>query len=278
MVRSPLRVGGPALRPKTLAARKTWLNCKDGCFSRTLARLRLRPTRIRSRVGATLAVARIDERIAPVCQDGRPQGSPLRRELASRKTWLNCKDGCCSRTLAAAAALLSVAVAADAFAEEEVNPAQVYQAVEQLAANVDLVREVMGRPELTTDPWIVVDAQPRHVVYQAMTLHRKANWPSSELVGAARAGLLPALGDEIDLGTVLSVVQGTTAGRLARRRLRPGHDVTLGDCTLDARAGCQGRGRTTYRDAEACISVPRLPARRHASGRVGASGSQALMQ
>ena len=113
-----------------------------------------------------------------------------------------------SRNLAAAAALLSVTAAADAFAEEEVDPAQLYQAVAELAANVDLVREVMGRPELTTDPWIVVDAQPRHVVYQAMTLHRKANWLSSELVGAARAGLLPVLGDEIDLGTVLSVVQG----------------------------------------------------------------------
>ena len=113
-----------------------------------------------------------------------------------------------SRNLAATVALLSAAVTADAFAEEEVSTAQLYQAVVQLAANVDLVREVMGRPELTTDPWIVVNAQPRHVVYQAMTLHRKANWLSSELVGAVRAGLLPVLGDEIDLGTVLSVVQG----------------------------------------------------------------------
>ena len=50
-------------------------------------------------------------------------------------------------------------------ADEEITPAHVYQAVEQVSANVDLIREVMGRPETTTEPWVVIDAQPRHVFY-----------------------------------------------------------------------------------------------------------------
>ena len=45
-------------------------------------------------------------------------------------------------------------------AQDEVTPAHVYQAVSQVSANIGLIREVMGRPELTTEPWVVIDAQP----------------------------------------------------------------------------------------------------------------------
>ncbi len=55
-----------------------------------------------------------------------------------------------NRSVVAALALATVGFyAAD---DEEITPAHVYQAVEQLSANVDLVRDVMGRPETTTEP------------------------------------------------------------------------------------------------------------------------------
>ena len=73
------------------------------------------------------------------------------------------------------ALLAALGLGCGAGAQEEVTPAHVYRSVGQVAANVEPIREVMGRPELTTAHWVVVDAQPRHVYFQALTLFRKAN-------------------------------------------------------------------------------------------------------
>ncbi|MYA16679.1 MAG: hypothetical protein F4Z28_07900 [Gammaproteobacteria bacterium] len=103
-------------------------------------------------------------------------------------------------------ALLSLAVASTTIAEDEATSAHVYQAVVQLGAEVGLVREVMGRPELTTDPWIVVEAQPRHVFYQALTLLRKVNRLAVELTEEQRVGLLPVPEGDIQPALVLDVI------------------------------------------------------------------------
>ena len=102
--------------------------------------------------------------------------------------------------------LLSSAVASTAIAEDETTSAHVYQAVVRLGADVGLVREVMGRPESTTDPWIVVEAEPRHVFYQALTLLRKANRLAMELTEEQRVGLLPVPEGEIEPALVLDVI------------------------------------------------------------------------
>lgn len=104
-------------------------------------------------------------------------------------------------------AVVSLAVASNAIAAEDTTSAHVYQAVVRVGADVDLVREVMGRPELTTDPWIVVEAEPRHVFYQALTLLRKANRLAVELVNENRAGLLPVPEGEIQPAVVLDVIE-----------------------------------------------------------------------
>ncbi|MCY3818087.1 MAG: hypothetical protein OXH52_01805 [Gammaproteobacteria bacterium] len=104
-------------------------------------------------------------------------------------------------------AVLALAVMAfHTAADEEVTPAHVYQAVDQLSANVGLIREVMGRPEASADPWVVIDAQPRHVFYQALTLLRKANRLADELGAAERVAPPPLLEEEIAPANVLSVV------------------------------------------------------------------------
>jgi len=64
----------------------------------------------------------------------------------------------------------------------------------------------MGRPESTTDPWIVVEAQPRHVFYQALTLLRKANRLAVELTEEQRVGLLPVPEGDIQPALVLDVI------------------------------------------------------------------------
>ena len=109
-----------------------------------------------------------------------------------------------SRSIVAMFALTTMGF--HAAADEEITPAHVYQAVEQLSANVDLVREVMGRPEATTEPWVVIDAQPRHVFYQALTLLRKANRLADELGAAERAAPPPLLEEQIVPADVLGVV------------------------------------------------------------------------
>lgn len=105
-----------------------------------------------------------------------------------------------------AVAVLFLGVGSNAIAEDETTSAHVYQAVVQLGAEVDLVREVMGRPESTTDPWIVVAAEPRHVFYQALTLLRKANRLAVELTEEQRVGLLPVPEGEIQPSLVLDVI------------------------------------------------------------------------
>lgn len=111
-----------------------------------------------------------------------------------------------------AAALFAFVTASAAIAEDETTSAHVYQAVVRLGADVDLVREVMGRPESTAAPWIVVQAQPRHLFYQALTLLRKSNLLAAELVSDRRMGLLPAVPEgEIHLALVLEVVERASA-------------------------------------------------------------------
>ena len=110
------------------------------------------------------------------------------------------------RKSSATLTFLLTAVAWQGAAEEEITPAHVYQAVTQVSANIGLIREVMGRPELTTEPWVVIDAQPRHVYYQALTLFRKANRLATELAGAERQVPPSVLGEEIVPADVYAVV------------------------------------------------------------------------
>ncbi len=94
-----------------------------------------------------------------------------------------------------AAALFVLIAASAAIAEEEATSAEVYQAVARLGADVDLVREAMGRPESTAAPWVVVQAKPRHLFYQGLTLLRKSNRLAAELVSTPT--------DVYDLATTL---------------------------------------------------------------------------
>ena len=86
-----LRTGASAHRQGPSAGgSKTWLKCKDGTCSRTPAGSAHR--------GCAGVLARNGPRAKPECGRGRPRTvKPHRRAVL--KTWLSCKDGCCSRTL-----------------------------------------------------------------------------------------------------------------------------------------------------------------------------------
>ena len=135
------------------------------------------------------------------------------RENSHRRSGMHfrCQDRARSRIRTATAVLVSATAGWNAAAEEEITTAHVYQAVTRLAADVELVREVMGRPELTTAAWIVVEAQPRHVFYQALTLYNKANRLAVELAGAERVGPLPVPETDITQASVMGAIQRASA-------------------------------------------------------------------
>ena len=104
---------------------------------------------------------------------------------------------------------------------EEITPAHVYQAVKQVAQDVELIREVMGRPRLTAQPWIVNEAQPRHVYYQMQTLFRKVARLDRQLTGGETELPEPPTG-EIEPRHVFAVV---LAARTSIDRIRAELDL-----------------------------------------------------
>ena len=93
----------------------------------------------------------------------------------------------------------------------EIEPPDVYQAVRQVSQDIELVREVMGRPKLDADAWVVEHAEPRHVYYQAQTLFRKVDRLKRQLTLEASA-MPPAPLGEIEPQHVLQVVRASQEG------------------------------------------------------------------
>ena len=101
-------------------------------------------------------------------------------------------------------------------AAEEVTPPQVFQAARTLAADVEALRETMGRPAVTAAAWVVDFAEPRHVYYQAQTLARKVNRLAVQMNGQEQELPDVPLG-EILPGHVLGLVRNAHAGITAVR-------------------------------------------------------------
>lgn len=113
--------------------------------------------------------------------------------------------------VSAALVAMTATAATPATGEDSITPPQVYQAVAQVTADIGLVRAVMGRPVLTSQPWIVEEAEPRHVFYQAQTLFRKSNRLAQEIAGSSRQSPTPAPEGEIQPAHVFAVVAAAQA-------------------------------------------------------------------
>ena len=87
-----------------------------------------------------------------------------------------------------------------------IAPPHVYQAVRQVAQDVELIREVMGKPKLEAPAWVVDHAEPRHVFYQAQTLFRQVGRLAQQMTGEESV-LPPFPTGEIEPQHVLRVVQ-----------------------------------------------------------------------
>ena len=119
------------------------------------------------------------------------------------------------------ASLFCLASSLTARGAEEITPAHVYQAVKQVAQDVELIREVMGRPRLTAEPWIVNEAQPRHAYYQMQTLFRKVARLDRQLTGGATEPPEPPTG-EIEPRHVFALV---VTARTSMDRIRAELDL-----------------------------------------------------
>ena len=105
--------------------------------------------------------------------------------------------------------LISVCVSGDVLAQQfegRAQPADVRQAVEALANDLEGVRLYMGKPPVTLKRFQVDFAAPRHVFYQAQTLFRKLNRLGMEVAGVTRQTPPAAPTDDIVPDDVLRVV------------------------------------------------------------------------
>ena len=91
------------------------------------------------------------------------------------------------------------------FQAAEIEPPDVYQAVRQVSQDIELIREVMGRPKLEAATWVVEHAEPRHVYYQAQTLFRKVGRLNRQLTGT-ESTMPPVPTGEIEPQHVLQVI------------------------------------------------------------------------
>lgn len=133
-----------------------------------------------------------------------------------------------SQWFGAAAAMAALHAAA----AEEIVPPHVFQAARQLSADVEMLREYMGRPEITAAAWAVDYAEPRHVYYQAQTMARKANRLAQQF-GAEAATLPDVPSDVIVPANVLALVR-TAQGRVDLVREELGLDSANNGGEYDA--------------------------------------------
>lgn len=113
--------------------------------------------------------------------------------------------------------LLAAICTIGAINAQEIAPPDVYQAVRQVAQDIELVREVMGRPKLEADAWVVEHAEPRHVYYQAQTLFRKVGRLNRQLTGEDST-MPPIPTGEIEPQHVLQVIHAAQERVEAIRR------------------------------------------------------------
>lgn len=115
------------------------------------------------------------------------------------------------RPLASVTTICVLFATATALAEE-IRPPHVYQAVTQTAQDIELIREVMGRPKLDAPPWLIDHAEPRHVYYQVRTMFRKVARLVEQTTGDEIT--LPPLAESVELEPrhVLEIVHAAQAG------------------------------------------------------------------
>ena len=95
------------------------------------------------------------------------------------------------------AAGLGVLVLAPASAEEtdggaqSVEPLDLYRTVAHFQLDLEMLRWVMGDPKLAASPWQVSDAAPRHLLWQAEVMFRKASQFAEEVAGPRTLPLPP---------------------------------------------------------------------------------------
>ena len=111
----------------------------------------------------------------------------------------------------ASAAIVCVIFTTAALAEE-IRPPHVFQAVTQTSQDIELIREVMGRPKLDTPPWTVEHAEPRHVYYQVRTMFRKVARLLAQTTGEEIT--VPPLAETVELEPrhVLEIVHAAQEG------------------------------------------------------------------
>ena len=120
-------------------------------------------------------------------------------------------------------------------ASADITAPEIHKAVVEMAAEIEQVRFIIGRPQIEYRKYVIQDARPRHLYSVAQSTFARVNELAGDLAGAQRRDLEPAPLDEITLQDVMSVVD-QVRGQLQLIKRALGIDVPAAEAKLDRRA------------------------------------------
>ncbi len=116
---------------------------------------------------------------------------------------VSCAAVCCAILLS----LIPVQVrGADA---GEISIPELHQRVGGLLSEIDQIRRVLGILPPPERDFVIRDAEPRQVFFQAQTLFRKSNTLAQEIAGISRQAPIPAPSGNISTNDVQAILDGT---------------------------------------------------------------------
>jgi len=104
-----------------------------------------------------------------------------------------------------------------------------------MAAEIEQVRYIIGRPQIDYRKYVVEDTQPRHLYSVAQSTFARVNQLAGDLAGAQRRDMPPAPLEEISLQDVMSMVN-QVRGQLQLVKRALGIDAPVAEARLDRRA------------------------------------------
>ena len=120
-------------------------------------------------------------------------------------------------------------------ASADMTPPEIHKAVAEMAAEIEQVRFIIGRPQIEHRKYVIENTQPRHLYSVALSTFTRVNQLAGDLAGAQRRDAPPAPLEEITLQDVMAVVaQVRVQLQLIKRAL--GIDAPVAEAKLDSRA------------------------------------------
>jgi hypothetical protein len=120
-------------------------------------------------------------------------------------------------------------------ASADITAPEIHKAVVEMAAEIEQVRFIIGRPQIEYRKYVIKDTQPRHLYSVAQSTFARVNQLAGDLAGAQRRNTPPAPLEEITLEDAMTMV-GQVRGQLQLIKRALGIDTPVAEVRLNRRA------------------------------------------